>query len=69
MKYNVYIKEQDSNAHWWYNDEEPQVKEIALGYHTKSSNFLLPGWGKVDFSKLENIAIYEIEKDLLIFNW
>ncbi len=63
MKYNVYIKEQDTNANWWYNVEEAQVKEIALGYHTKSSNFLLPGRGRIDFNKLENIAIYENEKN------
>ncbi len=59
MKYNVYIKEVDSLAHWWYNLEEKNVQEIANAFHSKSQNFLMPGRGRVNFSNLENIAIFE----------
>jgi uncharacterized protein (TIGR02391 family) len=63
MKYNVYIKEIDKSAKWWYNLEEPQVNEIANAYCVISNNFLLPGRGNVDFSILENIAVFQNSKN------
>lgn len=65
MKYNVYIKEIDSAAHWWYNIEQKNLDEIVQGYHSKTQKFLLPGRGSVNFTNLENIAIFENAKNAI----
>jgi uncharacterized protein (TIGR02391 family) len=63
MKYNVYISEEEKADQWWYNLEEAPLKDIASAYHSKSDSFLLPGRGRINFTRLNNIAIFENSKN------